>query len=85
MYYKNSKYQIFDANNNLVIMQEGTAQYNAYLAYLQADGELYDTTFEIPITEDTTVNDIVIDLLTKQVETLSDQEKTDLLQNLLTT
>ena len=85
MYYKNSKYQIFDANNNLVVMQEGTAQYNAYLAYLQADGELLDTEYEIPINEGSNVNDIVIDLLTKQVETLTEQEKTDLLENLLTT
>ena len=85
MYYKNSKYQIFDADNNLVIMQEGTAQYNAYLAYLQADGELLDTDYEIPINDGSNVNDIVIDLLTKQVETLSEQEKTDLLENLLTT
>jgi len=85
MYYKNSKYQIFDANNNLVIMQEGTAQYNAYLAYLQADGELLDTDYEIPINESSNVNEIVIDLLTKQVETLSEQEKTDLLETLLTT
>jgi hypothetical protein len=85
MYYKNSKYQIFDANNNLVIMQEGTSQYNAYLAYLQNDGELLDTDYEIPINEGSNVNDIVIDLLTKQVETLTEQEKTDLLENLLTT
>lgn len=85
MYYKNSKYQIFDANNNLVIMQEGTAQYNAYLSYLQADGELLDTDYEIPINEGSNVSDIVIDLLTKQVETLTEQEKTDLLENLLTT
>lgn len=85
MYYKNSKYQIFDANNNLVVMQEGTAQYNAYLAYLQNDGELLDTDYEIPINEGSNVSDIVIDLLTKQVETLTEQEKTDLLENLLTT
>ena len=85
MYYKNSKYQIFDADNNLVIMQEGTAQYNAYLSYLQADGKLLDTDYEIPINEGSNVSDIVIDLLTKQVETLSEQEKTDLLENLLTT
>jgi len=85
MYYKNSKYQIFDSNNNLVVMQEGTAQYNAYLAYLQNDGELLDTDFEIAVNDTSNVNEIVIDLLTKQVETLSDQEKTDLLENLLTT
>jgi hypothetical protein len=85
MYYKNSKYQIFDADNNLVVMQEGTAQYNAYLAYLQNDGELFDTSFEIAINEVANVSDIVIDLLTKQVETLTTQEKTDLLENLLTT
>lgn len=85
MYYKNSKYQIFDANNNLVVMQEGTPQYNAYLAYLQNDGELLDTDYEISVNDTSNVNEIVIDLLTKQVETLSDQEKTDLLENLLTT
>jgi len=85
MYYKNSKYQIFDANNNLVVMQEGTPQYNAYLAYLQNDGELLDTEYEIAVNDTSNVNEIVIDLLTKQVETLSDQEKTDLLENLLTT
>jgi hypothetical protein len=85
MYYKNSKYQIFDANNNLVVMQEGTPQYNAYLAYLQNDGELLDTDYEIEVNDTSNVNEIVIDLLTKQVETLSDQEKTDLLENLLTT
>ena len=85
MYYKNSKYQIFDADNNLVIMQEGTAQYNAYLAYLQNDGELFDTDYEIAINEVANVSNIVIDLLTKQVETLTTQEKTDLLENLLTT
>lgn len=85
MYYKNSKYQIFDANNNLVVMQEGTPQYNAYLAYLQNDGELLDTDYEISVSDTSNVNEIVIDLLTKQVETLSDQEKTDLLENLLTT
>ena len=85
MYYKNSKYQIFDAQNNLVVMQEGTAQYNLYLAYLQNDGELFDTSFEIAINEVANVSDIVIDLLTKQVETLTTQEKTDLLENLLTT
>lgn len=32
----------------------------------------------------TPANDIVIDLLTKQVETMSEQEKANLLQNLLT-
>jgi len=85
MYYKNSKYQIFDAQNNLVVMQEGTAQYNSYLAYLQNDGELFDTSFEIAINEVANVSNIVIDLLTKQVETLTTQEKTDLLENLLTT
>ena len=85
MYYKNSKYQIFDADNNLVIMQEGTAQYNAYLAYLQNDGELIDTDYEIPVNEGANVDDIVIDLLTKQVETMTEQEKTDLLENILTT
>lgn len=85
MYYKNSKYQIFDASNNLVLMQEGTPQYNAYLAYLQNDGELLDTDYEIAVNDTSNVNEIVIDLLTKQVETLSDQEKTDLLENLLTT
>jgi hypothetical protein len=85
MYYKNSKYQIFDANNNLVVMQEGTPQYNEYLAYLQNDGELLDTDYEISVNDTSNVNEIVIDLLTKQVETLSDQEKTDLLENLLTT
>ena len=85
MYYKNSKYQIFDSQNNLVVMQEGTAQYNAYLAYLQNDGELFDTNFEIAINEVANVSNIVIDLLTKQVETLTTQEKTDLLENLLTT
>lgn len=85
MYYKNSKYQIFDADNNLVIMQEGTAQYNAYLAYLQNDGELIDTDYEIPVNEGANVDNIVIDLLTKQVETMTEQEKTDLLENILTT
>lgn len=85
MYYKNSKYQIFDADNNLVIMQEGTAQYNAYLAYLNNDGELVDTDYEIPVNEGANVDDIVIDLLTKQVETMSEIEKTDILQTLLTT
>lgn len=85
MYYKNSKYQIFDENNNLVVMQEGTTQYNAYLAYLQADGELLDTDYEISINEGSNVNDIVIDLLTKQVETLSETEKSDLLQTILNT
>ena len=85
MYYKNSKYQIFDSDNNLVVMQEGTAQYNAYLAYLQNDGELFDTDYEIVINEVANVSDIVIDLLTKQVETLTTQEKTDLLENLLAT
>jgi hypothetical protein len=84
MYYKNSKYQIFDAQNNLVIMQEGTAQYNAYLAYLQNDGELIDTEYEIEVNEVTNVDNIVIDLLTKQVETMSEIEKTDILQTLLT-
>ena len=85
MYYKNSKYQIFDADNNLVIMQEGTAQYNASLAYLQNDGELIDTDYEIPVNEGANVDNIVIDLLTKQVETMTEQEKTDLLENILTT
>jgi hypothetical protein len=85
MYYKNSKYQIFDADNNLVIMQEGTTQYNAYLAYLQNDGELIDTDYEIPVNEGANVDNIVIDLLTKQVETMTEQEKTDLLENILTT
>jgi hypothetical protein len=85
MYYKNSKYQIFDADNNLVIMQEGTTQYNAYLAYLQNYGELIDTDFEIAINESANVDNIVIDLLTKQVETMSEIEKTDILQTLLNT
>ena len=85
MYYKNSKYQIFDADNNLVIMQEGTSQYNAYLSYLQNDGELFDTDYEIAINESANVKDIVIDLLTKQVETLSETEKTDLLETILST
>ena len=85
MYYKNSKYQIFDADNNLVVMQEGTAQYNAYLAYLQNDGELLDTDFEVVVNETSNVNDIVIDLLTKQIETLTEEEKSNLLQNLLST
>lgn len=85
MYYKNSKYQIFDENNNLVIMQESTEKYNAYLAYLQNDGELIDTDYEMPINESLSVSNIVIDLLTKQVETLTTQEKNDLLENLLTT
>ena len=85
MYYKNSKYQIFDADNNLVIMQEGTTQYNAYLAYLNNDGELIDTDYEIAINEGENVKDIVIDLLTKQVETLSKNEKTDLLETILNT
>lgn len=85
MYYKNSKYQIFDADNNLVVMQEGTAQYNAYLAYLQNDGELIDTDYEIAINESANVDNIVIDLLTKQVETMSEIEKSDILQTLLTT
>lgn len=85
MYYKNSKYQIFDADNNLVIMQEGTTQYNAYLAYLNNDGELIDTDYEIAINEGANVKDIVIDLLTKQVETLSENEKTDLLGTILNT
>jgi hypothetical protein len=84
MYYKNSKYQIFDAENNLVIMQEGTAQYNAYLAYLQNDGELFDTDYEITINDTSNVSEIVVDLLTKQVETMSEEEKTDILQTLLT-
>ena len=84
MYYKNSKYQIFDADNNLVIMQEGTTQYNAYLAYLQNDGELIDTDYEIAVNEGANVDNIVIDLLTKQVETMSEIEKTDILQTLLT-
>jgi hypothetical protein len=84
MYYKNSKYQIFDSQNNLVIMQEGTAQYNAYLAYLQNDGELIDTEYEIEVNEVANVDNIVIDLLTKQVETMSEIEKTDILQTLLT-
>jgi len=85
MYYKNSKYQIFDADNNLVVMQEETAQYNAYLAYLQNDGELLDTDFEVVVNETSNVNDIVIDLLTKQIETLTEEEKSNLLQNLLST
>jgi hypothetical protein len=85
MYYKNSKYQIFDADNNLVVMQEGTPQYNSYLEYLQNDGELFDTDYEIVINDVSNVSDIVIDLLTKQVETLTTQEKTDLLENLLAT
>jgi hypothetical protein len=85
MYYKNSKYQIFDADNNLVIMQEGTTQYNAYLAYLQNDGELIDTDYEIAVNESANVDNIVIDLLTKQVETMSEIEKTDILQTLLNT
>lgn len=85
MYYKNSKYQIFDSNNNLVVMQEGTEQYNAYLAYLQNDGELIDTDFEIAVNDSANVKDIVIDLLTKQVETLTEQEKTDLLETILNT
>lgn len=84
MYYKNSKYQIFDSQNNLVIMQEGTAQYNAYLAYLQNDGELIDTDYEIEVNEVGNVDNIVIDLLTKQVETMSEIEKSDILQTLLT-
>ena len=85
MYYKNSKYQIFDADNNLVIMQEGTTQYNAYLAYLNNDGELIDTDYEIAINEGANVKNVVIDLLTKQVETLSENEKTDLLETILNT
>jgi hypothetical protein len=85
MYYKNSKYQIFDADNNLVIMQEGTTQYNAYLAYLNNDGELIDTDYEIAVNESANVDNIVIDLLTKQVETMSEIEKTDILQTLLNT
>lgn len=85
MYYKNSKYQIFDADNNLVIMQEGTPQYNAYLAYLKKDGELFDTDFEIIVNEVANISDIVLDLLTKQIDTLTNKEKTDLLENLLTT
>ena len=84
MYYKNSKYQIFDADNNLVIMQEGTTQYNAYLAYLNNDGELIDTDYEIAINEGANVKDVVIDLLTKQVETLSENEKTDLYFSIIT-
>jgi hypothetical protein len=66
-------------------MQEGTTQYNAYLAYLNNDGELIDTDFEIAVNESANVDNIVIDLLTKQVETMSEIEKTDILQTLLNT
>jgi hypothetical protein len=54
------------------------------------DGVDYETiTFEIEseVTEEPTqqiVNEIVIDLLTKQVETMTEEEKTDILQTLLT-
>jgi hypothetical protein len=54
------------------------------------DGVDYETiTFEqeSELTEEPTLpiaNEIVIDLLTKQVETMSEEEKTDILQTLLT-
>jgi hypothetical protein len=54
------------------------------------DGLNYETiTFEqeFEVTEEPTLpiaNEIVIDLLTKQVETMSEEEKTDILQTLLT-
>ena len=54
------------------------------------DGVDYETiTFEqeVELTEEPTLpiaNEIVIDLLTKQVEAMTEQEKTDILQTLLT-
>jgi hypothetical protein len=54
------------------------------------EGVDYETiTFEIEseILEEPTLpiaNEIVIDLLTKQVETMTEEEKTDILQTLLT-
>jgi hypothetical protein len=54
------------------------------------EGVDYETiTFEIEseVTEEPTLpiaNEIVIDLLTKQVETMTEEEKTDILQTLLT-
>jgi hypothetical protein len=54
------------------------------------DGLNYETiTFEqeFEVTEEPTLpiaNEIVIDLLTKQVETMTEEEKTDILQTLLT-
>ena len=52
------------------------------------DGVNYETIAqeveqEVEITEPI-ANEIVIDLLTKQVETMSEEEKTDILQTLLT-
>lgn len=52
------------------------------------DGVNYETILqeveqEVEITEPI-ANEIVIDLLTKQVETMSEEEKTDILQTLLT-
>ena len=52
---------------------------------MQNDGELIDTDYEIAVNESANVKDIVIDLLTKQVETLSETEKTDLLETILNT
>ena len=47
----------------------------------------YENATEQEILEEPTLpidNEIVIDLLTKQVETMSEEEKTDILQTLLT-
>ena len=53
------------------------------------DGLTYETiTFDEVLEVETPIvtpaNDIVIDLLIKQIETMTEQEKNDLLQNLLT-
>ena len=51
------------------------------------DYETINFEIESEILEEPTLpiaNDIVIDLLTKQVETMTEEEKTDILQTLLT-
>jgi hypothetical protein len=52
-----------------------------------ANSTFYENATEQEILEEPTLpiaNEIVIDLLTKQVETMSEEEKTDILQTLLT-
>jgi hypothetical protein len=51
------------------------------------NSNFYENATEQEILEEPTLpiaNEIVIDLLTKQVETMSEEEKTDILQTLLT-
>jgi hypothetical protein len=53
------------------------------------DGVDYETIeFEIEVEQEVTapsltLNEVIIDLVTKQVEVMSDEEKSELLQNLL--